>query len=123
VNLTPTLTVAEYRKMQERPKREVAPKVNVNEGDILKQIRNVLRAHRWFVVRHQQGLGSMRGIPDLSAESPDGVHWWIEVKKPGGTLSEHQEEFRDEVLSRHGRWMVAKSVEDIEPLLERGAEK
>ena len=123
MNKTPTLSAEEWRKMQERPKREALPKSSVTEGEILNAIRDVLRAHGWFVIRHQQGLGSMKGIPDLSAESPTGDHWWIEVKKPSGKLSDDQGTFRDEVLSRHGRWMVAKSVEDIEPLIERGAEK
>lgn len=113
--------VIEVKKLPDLPCLDGGSLGKVTETTILRDIRTVLRAHGWYVVRHQQGLGSQKGIPDLSACSPTGVHWWIEVKKPGGRLSADQERFRDEILSRHGNWLLARSLDDIEPLLKGGA--
>jgi Holliday junction resolvase len=82
------------------------------ENQIQSGIRDFLRFKGWFVIRHQQSLGSHPGLPDLQAVK-GGVTWWIEVKKPGGRLSLVQEKFRDSIQAAGGNWMVAMSVEDI----------
>lgn len=115
---TQYITADEFKAMKQRRSTTGAQgKSKVTETDIQGSIRDFLRLHGWYVVPHLQGLGSFRGIPDLSACSPSGEHWWIEVKKPTGALSKYQKEFRDNVLSRGGKWMMATSVEDVEPLV------
>ena len=90
----------------------------VTETDILQQLREVLRLHGWFVIRNHMGLGTHRGMTDLTAIR-GGQVWWIEVKKPGGRISPDQERFRDDVKAHGGNWIVAKSLDDIAILVER----
>ncbi len=89
------------------------------EGDVLRQVRDFLRIHGFFVTRNQQGLGNEKGKPDLEAVSPKGTHWWIEVKKPGGKLSDDQIKFRDKLLANKANFLVATCIEDVEDLVRR----
>jgi hypothetical protein len=88
------------------------------ETDILRAIRDFLRLHGWFVIRNQQGLGSHKGMPDLTVIRRGQV-WWIEVKKSGGLLSADQCVFRGEIEDHGGNWLVARSIEDVEHLARR----
>lgn len=57
---------------------------------------------------------SKLGIPDIIAIlPPNGRFVAIEVKRPNGKLSEHQEAFRDELQRIGGLYVVATSVDDI----------
>jgi hypothetical protein len=87
-----------------------------SETVILRQIRNVLQWHGWYVIRIQQGLGCHRGISDLIAVKK-GRTVFIEVKKPSGKLSDHQERFRDAISDRGGEYVVMRSVEDLQTFL------
>ena len=82
------------------------------ESDIQRDIKSYLEIHGWFVVKIHQSLGSYKGIADLFALK-DGQAVWIEVKTPKGTLSEYQEQFRDDITRCGGRYMVARSVDDV----------
>lgn len=85
------------------------------ETEIMRQIRDYLRLKGWLVYRNHQTLGSTRGVPDLTAIKDDRAVW-IEVKRPGGRLSKHQQRFRDEMLSHcgeHVRYILAYSLEDV----------
>jgi Holliday junction resolvase len=82
------------------------------ETIIQNAIRDYLRLTGWYVIRHQQGLGSHLGLCDLQAIR-GGKTLYIEVKTPTGKLSEHQERFRDEIVGRGGLFMVARSLEDV----------
>ena len=84
----------------------------VRESDIQATIRDYLRLTGWFVVRHQQGLGSHKGLSDLQAVKGGRV-LWIEVKTPRGRLSQHQKRFREEILAAGGEYVVARSLEDV----------
>lgn len=93
-----------------KPKANTLPKPTENE--IQSAIRGYLRLRGWFVIRNQQGLGSHKGLSDLTAIK-DGRVLWIEVKKPGGRLSRYQAEFADQVVSHGGEYVLADSVEVI----------
>ena len=90
------------------------------ESLILNQCRDYLRALGWLVVRHQQGLGSFRGLSDLTAIK-DGRVVWIECKTAKGKLSVHQEAFRDAILAAGGEYAVVRCVEDAAKIV-RGIE-
>lgn len=83
------------------------------ESLILGIVRDYLRAHGWFVVRMQQGLGCHRGIADLCAMR-DCRTVWIEVKTETGRLSPYQEGFREAVLAAEGNYVIARCVDDLE---------
>ncbi len=85
------------------------------EADIQSAIRECLRWNGWFVIRHQQTLGSHRGLSDLTAIK-DGLTVYIEVKTASGILSADQEAFKAEIEAHGGRYIVARSVEDVQEL-------
>ena len=95
-----------------RPQSQIVKRIEPTENQIQSGIRDLLRLRGWFVIRNQQGMGSHPGLTDLTAIKK-GVVWWIEVKKPGGTLSLVQQKFRDSVQAAGGNWAVAMSVEDV----------
>ena len=85
------------------------------ETDIQNRIRDYLRWDGWYVIRHQQGLGSHKGLADLQAVKND-RSLFIEVKTATGDLSEDQRDFRDEILPHTGPhlgYLVARSVDDV----------
>lgn len=92
-------------KKSDKPK---APK----EKDTQNAIRDYLCWHGWYEIRHQQSLGSLKGLSDLTALK-EGWTVYIEVKTLSGRLSEDQEKFRDNVIAHGGTYVVARSVEDV----------
>ena len=50
------------------------------------QVRDALRLDGWYVIRHQQGMGSHPGLSDLTAIK-DGVTIYVEIKTPRGYQS------------------------------------
>ena len=57
---------------------------------------------------------SRYGIPDIIAIMPPlGRFWGIEVKRPGGKLSDAQREFSVAIQGVGGFYTVATSVDDI----------
>lgn len=86
-----------------------------SEIDIQNTIRDYLRALGWYVIRHHQTLGSHPGLADLSAVGPGGQVLWIEVKRPGmkSKQSDAQIIFQQEIEARGGRYVLARSVEDV----------
>lgn len=93
-------------------KRNRAKPAGPKEGDIQRSIMDYLRLRDWFVVKIHQSLGSYKGIADLVA-TKDGVTLWIEVKTPSGKQSEHQKTFESDIVSHGGRYMVARSVDEV----------
>ena len=85
------------------------------ESDIQKTIKEHLQWTGWFVVKIHQSLGSYKGIADLYAIR-DGEHVWIEVKRPTGKLSEHQEKFKTQIEAAGGEYIVARDIADVEHL-------
>jgi Holliday junction resolvase len=82
------------------------------ESVIVQQVRDYLRVTGWYVIRIQQGIGCHRGLSDLIAVK-DGQTVFIECKTAKGKLSEHQEKFRAEIAVRGGRYVVARSIDDV----------
>ena len=89
----------------------------MTENEIQTQIRMRLQYSGWYVIRHQQGMGSLKGLSDLSAIK-DGRTVYIEVKKPGGVQSQYQKNFQEEIEAHGGQYILAKSVDDIKELIE-----
>ena len=88
-------------------------KVELKESDVLKQVRELLRWRDWYVIRNHQSMGSHRGLSDLTAIRSGRV-LWIEIKKPGGKLSDHQERFKTEIEGHGGTYLVVTKIEDLE---------
>lgn len=87
------------------------------ETDIQNAIRDYLRWHGWFVIRHQQSLGSHKGLSDLTAIK-DGWTVYIEVKTTTGTLSDDQKIFCDEIMANGGTCIIGRGIEDVKFLCE-----
>ena len=86
------------------------------ESFILNQVRDILRMDGWDVTRHQQGMGSRRGFPDLTALK-DGVTLYIEIKTRTGKQSAYQVEFEKICKAHGGTYILARSVDDVKPYL------
>lgn len=82
------------------------------ETIIQNAIRDVLRAYGWYVIRHQQGIGSHPGLCDLTALK-NGKTIYIEVKTPKGNLSADQEAFRAQVMAQECPYLLARNVDDV----------
>lgn len=86
------------------------------ESFILNQVRDILRLDGWDVTRHQQGMGSRRGFPDLTALK-DGKTLYIEIKTKTGKQSAYQVEFEKICRAHGGTYILARSVDDVKPYL------
>lgn len=82
------------------------------EIDILRQVRDYLRWQGWYVYRNHQSLGSHKGLSDLTAVR-NGVTAWIEIKKPGGRISDYQLKFREEIEAHGGKYLIVTKIEDL----------
>ncbi len=87
-------------------------KVKIKESDILKQARDYLEMKGWFVIRVQQGLVCHKGISGLIAVK-NGKTYFIEIKVPGGILSEYQKNLQKEIWDHGGEYIVIDSMEDL----------
>ena len=87
------------------------------ESLILSAVRSFLQLGGWYVVRHQQGLGSHKGFPDLTAIK-DGRTVYVEVKTETGKQSDAQIAFQREVETRGAEYIVARSTSDVEHLCD-----
>lgn len=85
------------------------------ETDVQNAIRDWLRYHGWFVIRHQQGLGCHKGLSDLTAIK-HGRTVYIEVKTQKGTQSADQSTFQEEIEGHGGTYILARGIEDVEGL-------
>lgn len=93
------------------------PKQQVKEADIQRAIKEYLQYHGWFVYKNHQSLGSHRGVADLTAVK-DGRVIWVEVKRPGGKLSQDQHKFMAALVQHGGIYLLARSVDELERVLE-----
>ena len=89
----------------------------ISENDIQTQVRDFLRYSGYFVMRHQQGLGSLKGFSDLTAIK-DGKTIYIEIKKPSGTQSVHQKIFQEEIEKHGGEYLLIHSLEEIQDYMK-----
>lgn len=87
------------------------------ESEILATCRELLRLRGWFCIRHQQGLGSHRGLSDLTAIKAGRV-LWIEIKTPRGRLSQYQERFRADIMAAGGTYLTIDDPNELEQALQ-----
>lgn len=87
------------------------------ESYILHAVRQYLELGGWFVVRHQAGLGTYPGLPDLQAIRGGRVVM-VEIKTLTGRLSACQEAFKLVWEAQGGEFFVARSSEDVEHLVD-----
>lgn len=88
-------------------------KLKLSEADITKQIRDYLKLKGIFHWKAMQGLGSMKGVPDILGVLAGGQALMIEVKTEKGKVSEHQESFLNKARANGAKAFVARSVEDV----------
>lgn len=100
-------------------------KVKVTEAEVLKSIMQFLDIKGVFKFRNNSGAYSdaksgrfirfgKKGSSDILAIYPKtGQFWAIEVKRPGGLLSDEQVTFLKDVRRSGGVSTVAESIEDI----------
>lgn len=84
----------------------------VLESQIQAEIKQYLQIKGWFVYKNHQSLGSYKGIADLTAIK-NGQVLWIEVKTTRGKVSPYQEAFKCDIEHHGGRYIVARSVDDV----------
>ncbi len=84
----------------------------MKESDIRKLLQDYLRWHGWHVHYNLQGLGSYRGVSDLTCIK-DGRVVWLEVKTPTGTHRDDQKKFQAEVEAAGGEYVLACCIEDL----------
>lgn len=107
----------QYKDFLERRKtsKKTSPLHKEKETDIQNQIRDYLRMKGWFVIRHQQSMGSLKGLSDLSALK-DGITIYIEVKTSKGYQSDYQKQFQQDIESHGGVYILARSIEDVQDI-------
>src|SRR5947208_6166428 len=91
------------------------------EQAIQSQILSYLRLKRIFCYKHQNaGIyregryipSHTRGVSDIIGILPGGRFLAIEVKRPGGKVSDEQQQFIDNINERGGLAFVARSVDE-----------
>lgn len=92
-----------------------------NEHDITKAIRSMLNCLGVFHWKAWQGpMSQPRGVADILG-CWEGRMLAIEVKRPGGKVTDDQEKFLKKVAENGGIAFVARSVDDV--ISGLGAEK
>jgi len=91
-----------------------------SETDLKNQVKEYLTIMGIFNYPLMQGLWSYRGLPDRVAHIRGKVHY-IEIKKPSGFLSVHQEAFKQQCEADGIDYHVVRSVDDVQSLLENRA--
>lgn len=98
----------------------------MKESDVQGAILQYLALKRIFHYRNNSGgfrdaqnhfyrFGAV-GSPDIVCVV-NGQYVGIEVKKPGGRQSEHQKEFQRRLEEAGGRYILARSIDDVERAL------
>lgn len=90
-----------------KPPKRVNP-----ETIIRKAVVKYLESQGWFVYPNTQGIGSHRGLADLTAIR-NGAVVWIEIKTPTGKQSYYQWEFEQAIRAHGGLYCVVRGVDDL----------
>ncbi len=83
-----------------------------SEKDITHEIRSYLKIRGIFHWKQFQGLGAVRGIPDIIGIWK-GRMLCIEVKTETGKIRPEQQAFIDRINADKGLAFIARSVEDV----------
>lgn len=99
------------------------------EKDIQSAVLQYLKIKGYFVwkqnntgIRKPNGSyipSQMLGVADIIGVGPKGRFVAVEVKRPGGKLSLHQERFLMEVREKGGLAVVVQSVDHIIEILKK----
>ena len=93
-------------------KRELRQKIKITENDVKKQCKELLSIKGYYHFPILQGLGAKKGIPDIIAIKNNRV-LFLEIKRPGGRQSEHQQQFQLDIEGHGGEYYVVKSLDDL----------
>ena len=101
----------------------IKPNDEPKERDIQRAILKILAMNSVLAWKaHSQGVkiaghgripNPSAGIPDICGICKNGRFLGIEVKRPGGTVAEHQTEFMRKILATGGLAFVARSLDDV----------
>ena len=100
------------RKDGDKVKRKYRLKIKVSENDIKRQVKDYLSLKGYFHFYLLAGMGAYKGIPDIIAIKNNRV-LFLEVKRPGGKLSEYQKQFQLDIEGQGGEYYVIKSLDDL----------
>jgi len=93
-------------------KRKDRFKINITENNVKRLVKDYLDIKGYFHFPILQGLGAYKGIPDRMAVK-NGKTIYIEVKKPGGKLTENQVEFQADMERAGGEYVLITCFEDL----------
>lgn len=112
-----------------------AKKARVTEDGLHKAVAGYLRAAwpaglTWYHTANEgyrdprtaaglKNKGVLAGVPDLTLHLPRGQVGYIELKRPGGTLSEPQIAFRDSCHGSGQAYAIAQTPEEVEAICIR----
>ena len=86
--------------------------IKITENDVKRQVKDYLNLTGYFNFHILQGMGAYKGIPDRIAIK-NGRVLFIEVKKPGGSQSENQLVFQNNIWQKGGHYVLVKCIEDL----------
>jgi len=87
--------------------------IQLKEADITKQVRDYLHYKKVFHWKQWQGpMSQPRGVSDIIG-CINGKFFAIEIKIPGGKLTDNQTKFLEEVRSAGGIAFMADCLEDV----------
>lgn len=71
----------------------------------------------WLCLK--QNVVGRRGYPDRLIIRPDGKHIWIELKRPGGRLSDNQKACIDRLVKQKCDVYIGYSAEEVLAIVEQ----
>lgn len=87
------------------------------ETDLKSAVKQYLDLKGIFSYHVLQGLGAYKGLPDRVMHYKEKVHY-LEIKKPKGKLSPHQDEFLVQCVLDDIDYVVIRSLDDLIDYLE-----
>lgn len=86
------------------------------ETSIKKTVKDYLNLKRYFWWYNLAGLGAYKGIPDIFILY-EGKLYGVEFKSKQGKLSDYQARFQFNMEKAGGKYIVARSLEDVQKYL------
>lgn len=87
------------------------------ETDLKLAVKQYLDLYGIFSYHLLQGIGSFKGLPDRVMHYEENVHY-LEIKKPKGKLSPHQQAFYEQCNYDNIYYVVIRSLDDLIDYLE-----
>lgn len=86
------------------------------ETRVQSRLINGLHAHGWYA---QKTIGQSRnGYPDITAVTPTGTVWFIEVKQASGRLSAVQRKELQDLKNHHANVTVLYGVREVDAFIK-----